>query len=312
MQGRTVRIFLVDGSRAGLVTAEIMNWTGHVLLMPRSRLAEALNRPEASRTGVYLLIGDDPENPARSMLYIGESDVVRKRIKSHAEDEKKDFWTYACVVTSKDRNLTKAHVRYLEGRLIERAKEADRATLANGTEPEIKGLLPEADTSDMEYFLSQIEVVLPVIGIDILRPKPHQAVSRSTEMTAELEKQSDTIELILSVKKHGYEAHALERDGELTVLEGSTALAEPKHATNNYAPLREQLKESGVLKLKEGAPEFLVFCEDFTFKSPSAAASVVNGRNSNGRTDWTIKKTGKTLKEHQDAQLALVVDDPGE
>jgi len=244
MQGRTVRIFLVDGSPTGLVTAEIMNWTGHALLMPRSRLAEALNRPEATRTGVYLLIGDDPENPPRSMLYVGEGDIVRKRIKSHAEDEKKDFWTHACMVTSKDRNLTKAHVRYLEGRLIELAKEADRATLANGTQPDIKRLLPESDTSVMEFFLSQIEVVLPVVGIDILRPKPRLVASRSTGMTSKTtEKQSGTIELILSVNKPGYEARALERDGELTVLKGSTALAERKHTTNNYAPLREQLKE---------------------------------------------------------------------
>lgn len=115
--GRSVRLYLVDGSPTGILTAEIMNWTGHVLVAPRSRLAEALQRGEATRTGVYFLVGDDPEQPTKSRVYVGEGDIVAERIKSHAKDEQKEFWTRACLVTSKDLNLTKAHVRYLESRL---------------------------------------------------------------------------------------------------------------------------------------------------------------------------------------------------
>lgn len=307
MQGRTVRIFLVDGLPTGIVTAEIMNWTGHALLIPRSRLVAALNRPEIVRTGVYLLIGEDAENPERYMLYVGEGDVIRNRIKSHAEN--KDFWTRACVISSKDRNLTKAHVRYLESRLISLAKEADRVTLDNSTHPDIEGLLPEADSSDMEYFLSQIEVILPVIGIDVLRPKPQRKTISSKEINTDPAMETDITELVLKVKKYGYEAHALERDGEITVFKGSTALANPPHTVNHYASLRDQLIENGTLKPKEGKENFLEFCKDYTFKSPSAAASVINGRNSNGRTEWSIKDSGKTLKEYQNEQLSLVPEE---
>src|SRR5690349_2758961 len=117
--GRNVRIFLVDGTPTGLITAEIINWTGHLLFVPRSRLAEALKRPEVDRTGVYFLVGDDAADPTRHAVYIGEGDSVADRIKLHAKDETKDFWERVCFVTSKDPNITKSHVRYLENRLIE-------------------------------------------------------------------------------------------------------------------------------------------------------------------------------------------------
>jgi hypothetical protein len=50
--GRQIRIYLVDGSPGGLLTAEIMNWTGHVVGAPRSDLRTLLRRQESSRTGI--------------------------------------------------------------------------------------------------------------------------------------------------------------------------------------------------------------------------------------------------------------------
>jgi hypothetical protein len=156
--GRSVLFYLVEGTPTGVITAEIMNWTGHVLVAPRSRIGDALQRDEASRTGVYFLVGDDPDQPTKSRVYIGEGDSVVDRIKSHAKDNAKDFWTRACIVTSKDANLTKAHVRYLESRLVEMTKQADRANVGNGNEPGRK-TLPESDIADMEFFLAQMQVI---------------------------------------------------------------------------------------------------------------------------------------------------------
>jgi hypothetical protein len=156
------------GPPTGLITAEIVNWTGHVILAPRSRLPDLLQRKEPSRTGVYFLFGPDPSNPAQTLLYIGESENVGKRMAQHNKDNEKAFWERVCIITSKDQNITKGHGKYLESRLIEIAKEAGRAKLANGTAPEYGGL-PEADLDDMEFFLEQIRVVLPVQGLDFLR-----------------------------------------------------------------------------------------------------------------------------------------------
>lgn len=112
--GRSVRLFLVDGKSTGLITAEIMNWTGHVLTGPRTELPKLLVRPEVERTGVYLLHGRDPEKLDDLVLSIGESDRVAIRLKDHSKNESKAFWERSWVITSKDQNLTKAHVRYLE------------------------------------------------------------------------------------------------------------------------------------------------------------------------------------------------------
>ena len=147
--GKSIRLYLADGTPGGLLTAEIMNWTGHVVAAPRSDLAGLLRRPEASRTGIYLLLGDDPDSLGGSLAYIGEGDDVGKRLYQHARAEDqggKDFWDRAIMLTSKDANLTKAHARYLESRFITLASQARRSRLINGTAPAPLPL-PEADVS---------------------------------------------------------------------------------------------------------------------------------------------------------------------
>jgi hypothetical protein len=298
--GRTVRLFLVDGSPTGLITAEIMNWTGHALVASRSRIGEALKREEASRTGVYFLVGDDPDQPSKTRVYIGEGDIVADRIKIHASDESKDFWTRACFITSKDTNLTKAHARYLENRLVQLTKAADRANLANSNEPTKKSL-PESDTADMEFFVEQIQLILPVVGLDFLRPRPVAPATGATASSTE-RATSAQLELMLTSSKYGYTASAIEADGEITVLAGSRAVANKEYSWNSYGPHREQLISEGRLRPVQGEP-FLEFAEDVTFQSPSAAAAVINNRNTNGRTSWIVKRTGQTLKDWQDAQI---------
>ncbi len=148
--GKTVKMFLADGTPGGLQTAEIMNWTGHIVAAPRSDLAALLSRRDVGRTGVYVLIGEDPKTGG-ILAYIGEGDEVGVRIRRHAEPEYKngkDFWDRAIVITSKDANITKAHARYLEARLIQLAQLAGRANLVNGSAPPLPAL-PEADISDM-------------------------------------------------------------------------------------------------------------------------------------------------------------------
>lgn len=167
-KGRSIRLFLADGTPGGIITAEIMNWTGHVMTAPRSRLADLIQRSEAGRTGIYILSGTDPEGGYKPLVYVGETDSVGKRLAQHNKDEAKEFWEQTCIVTSKDQNLTKAHARYLESRLIQIASEAGRVSLTNNTAPDAP-LLPEADLSDMEYFIEQLRVVLPVLGLEVLK-----------------------------------------------------------------------------------------------------------------------------------------------
>ena len=289
--GRSIRVYLVDGTPGGLLTAEIMNWTGHIVAAPRSDLATLLKRPETSRTGVYLLLGDDPETFGGTVAYIGEGDDVGTRLRQHARAEEhggKDFWDRAIVLTSKDANLTKAHARYLESGFIALAQQARRARLVNGTAPPPLPL-PEADVSDMEYFIAQAKIILPVLGVNILRTPAAAPVSAQGAAPDPATVASPTFELQL--KKEGITAAAREIDGEFTVLEGSRARSSRAGVQPAYQALREKLIQEAVL-VPDHDGRTLRFARDQVFSSPSAAAAVVVGRAANGRNDWKIQDTG--------------------
>jgi hypothetical protein len=90
MTGRSIRIFLTDGSANGILTAEIMNWTGKVVVSPRSQLVDLARRDEPKRTGVYVLVGEDPISPLKELVYIGESDNVFSRLRAYPETRRMD------------------------------------------------------------------------------------------------------------------------------------------------------------------------------------------------------------------------------
>jgi hypothetical protein len=302
-QGRSIRLFLVDGTPNGLLTAEIMNWTGHVLTGPRSRLSELVQRPEVGRTGIYFLVGPDPENSFRPLVYIGESDDVGKRLKQHNKPEEqggKDFWEKVCLVTSKDQNLTKAHVKHLESVLIARANQAQRCNLLNGTAHDY-GSLPESDLADMAFFAEQIRTVLPVLGFDFLRDtsKPVKSTP-ATEGTAP----NESPVFVMDIPRHNIHARAQEIDGEFFVLAGSTTREKWSSKHPSYQALYQQLTGDGVLC---PGPEGVVeFSKDQMFSSPSAAAAVVAGRPANGRTAWVTEHGGQTYGAWQNSRVSAV------
>lgn len=304
--GRSIRLFLVDGTPNGLLTAEIMNWTGHVLTGPRSKLTELVQRPECSRTGVYFLVGSDPDNSLRSLVYIGESDDVAKRLKQHNRPEDqggKDFWEKVCLITSKDQNLTKTHVKYLESLLIGIAKTLGHCDLTNGTAHDY-GSLPESDRADMAFFLEQIRTVLPVLGYNFLREltKPSNVVANSSTQSVSISPR-----FVADVPKYQVRAMAQEVDGEFFVLQGSKARGSWVGADGGYQGLFNQLLTDGVLQSDEKG--LMMFTDDQAFSSPSAAAAVVSGRSANGRIVWTVEGTGQTYAAWQDQQVNQVVQD---
>jgi hypothetical protein len=289
--GRSIRVFLADGTPGGLLTAEIMNWTGHIVAAPRSDLVALLRRPEISRTGVYFLLGDDPESFGGTLAYIGEGDDVGTRLRQHARTEEqggKDFWDRAIVLTSKDANLTKAHARYLESSFISLAQQARRSRLLNGTTPPLLPL-PESDRSDMEYFIAQAKIILPVLGVNILRAPASAVGAAAGAVPGPATLLSPTFELQL--RKEGITATARELDGEFTVLEGSKARSTWIGVPHAYKALHEKLvQEAALVPGNDGRT--MRFAHDQVFASPSAAAAVVVGRTSNGRNDWKIQGTG--------------------
>src|SRR6056297_2328977 len=261
-QGRSIRLFLVDGTPNGLLTAEIMNWSGHVLTGPRSKLGELIQRPECGRTGIYFLIGPDADNSLRQQVYIGESDDVAKRLKQHNRPEEqggKDFWEKVCLFTSKDQNLTKAHIKYLESLLLANAKNVGRCTLINGTAHDYINL-PESDQADMHFFIEQIRTVMPVLGFDFLRDVSRVATTQKQSSEAPLK---EAPRFAMEIPKYKIKATAQEVDGEFFVLKGSLARRKWSGAAGGYQNLYQQLCQDGVLV--DNGTDLLEFATDYAF-----------------------------------------------
>ncbi|OJU92430.1 MAG: endonuclease [Acinetobacter sp. 38-8] len=294
--GKSIKMFLADGSPNGILTAEIINWTGHVLSAPRTKLSELIQREECSRTGVYFLVGYDSEN-LLPIVYIGESDDVANRLKQHNRIEEaggKDFWEKVCLVTGKDQNITKTHIKYLESRLIEIAKRSGKCHLINGTYHQYSKL-PESDTADMEYFLEQIQVVLPVLGFDFLKELKRSDERMQNPTNNVLTEFVSETEFFLTTKDITASAKVI--DGDFVVIKGSK-VQRLSNSTFNYTMLRNSLIERGVID-----PVDFIFTQDYSFNSPSAASGVIQGRSSNGRKEWKEKGTNQTYAQWQQKQV---------
>jgi hypothetical protein len=278
-RGFSVRVFLPDGDPAGVKVIEKSNWTGTGLVIPRALFADAKKRPELDRAGVYLLVGESDSGPL-PVVYVGEGDPVRPRLEDHGR--KKDFWTHAVIFTSKDQGLNKAHVQRLESRLVELAAGAKRCVLDNGNVPQAPSL-SEADTAEVEGFLDDIRLCLPTLGYSYFE----QAV-------AAIAAAAD----VLTVKARGIEARGLETPQGFVVHAGSRAAKDEVGSLHAYLhEIRAELIRQGVFR--DAGAEYEL-AQDYTFASPSTAASVMVGRNMNGREEWKTA-SGRTLKSIQEA-----------
>lgn len=293
----TIRIFLVDGTPQGLRVVDRAGWTGTCLAFARAGYESARQRPEARRTGVYLLLGQD-ENE-RTRLYVGEGDDVRVRLDSHHRD--KDFWTHGYVLTTKDDSLNKAHVRWLEARLLQIAGEAGATILDNGTAPQLP-YLSEPDQADMESYLENALTLLPLVGVAQFAILEAQSASPATAVAvAPVEGTAYTLHTVLT------EATGRDDSRGFTVLEGALGRREKKVMTAAYERLRQSLIEDGTL-VEHGADQ-LRLTKTYAFDSPSSAASVLAGGSKNGRDEWKDVQ-GRSLKENQERATETEVHRP--
>ncbi len=169
---------------------------------------------------------------------------------------------------------------------------AGRVSLDNGQAPSAdKRRMPEADRANMEAFLANLKVILPVVGLDLLKPRPF-ATTKPTGSVPEAG------EVRFEIRhKSGVKAAGVEEEGEFIVLKGSEALKDAGYqGTNSYGELKQELIAQGVLAASAD-DKFYEFVRPYSFKSPSAAAAVVLDRNANGRLEWKV--VGSKLTYHQ-------------
>ncbi len=279
--GASIRIFLADGEADGVWVVEKTNWTGKALMAPRTRYKDLRARVDLDGPGVYLLTGPTDSGVRSSRIYIGETDDLPRRLDSH--NKTKDFWNRVIVFTSKDDNLNKAHIRYIEARLISLATQANRSELENGNVGSMPPL-SEPDTAEAEAFLREMLLIYPVLGVFAFQ-KPEDLPS-------------STVRLHLVGKDTN--AEGSETAEGFVVFAGSIGRAEAVPSTHAYGiQIRQALLDKGVL-VAEGPN--LRLTEDYLFPSPSTAAMVLMGRTANGRIEWKASD-GTTLKALQSEGL---------
>lgn len=295
--GKQIRIYLADNSASGVRHAEITNWTGQALACPRTRFDELKEWPEIRRPGVYLLFGINDES-GDNVVYVGESENVLDRLNSHISSiSGKDFWSELIAFTSKDENLTKSHVKYLESRIIALASKARRYEIKNSSSPQTP-LLPRADKDAMEEFLLQAKLILGVLGhrvLDPYLPAIHSSPSGQTQIEQTNLKESvvpvgslpPSNDNIFQLRDKKYSAQAIMTDEGMVVLAGSQAAKEAQSSlARGYKTFREHLIAKGVLTESKGR---LVFTQDQLFSSPSQAASIIFGNSRNGPKEWGLQ-----------------------
>jgi hypothetical protein len=276
--GRSIRIYLADGSAAGIRHAEVVNWTGQAVVCPRTRVAELKGWEETQRPGVYLLVGDDPEG-TRPLLYVGEAEHVLDRLKQHAADDSKEFWDQVVLFTSKDAHLTKAHVKYLESRIVELAREIERTKLVNGNTPP-RPSLPRADRDAMEEFLGPARLLLAALGFTALQPLARRLADSAVGPSGPFAH----IELRLVVPKRQTDARGYQTDEGFVVLAGSKGDATVRESLHKgWRTRREELLADGSIRTTATGIEF---ARDVLFTSSSAASSVTLGGRWGGPDGW--------------------------
>jgi hypothetical protein len=280
---------MIDGTPYGPRLGEIGNWVGKAIYSPRASVNKIMTRPEFDNPGIYCLKGDPTDDALDEKIYIGEAENIKSRLKQHLSDPNRDFKELIFFV-NKDELLTKTQIRYLESRLVQIALEAKTAQIDNGNSPSLP-TLHEADISDMEYFLEQIKLILPVMGFKFLISS-----SVSSENGLELKIKNEVHEAYL-IKTRTFKATMTETDQGYIVAKGSEAKKTlSPSCTDTYRNMRRKLVET---KIMVEIGDKLVFAEDAVFNSPSAASNMILGRNSNGFTEW-VNKQGLTFKEVQE------------
>lgn len=304
MSGRVITIHLVEGSANGLQTVEIDGWIGEVFVAPKTDLATFLQQPELQGLGVYVLVGDDPQNFNQNTVYIGQGQV-KVRLTQHVSDQDKDYWDGKTIaIIAKDNSLNTADCHYLESRLIELARKSGTCTVKNIQKPAPTHLVA-TDKTKAENFLAQILVLLPVLNIDYFAQSP-TITPTAASYSSPAKKQ--TVSPMPTSPRFVLKSGAVTADAELVnnkfiVLKGS--LVNPTEANSvgkSNSALRSQLKANEKITSDTSSGKW-VFSEDVAFNSPSAAAAVICGFSIAGPQVWKIKNTQQTYGEWQQAQV---------
>lgn len=296
MKPLSIKIFLSQGDPSGIRTAQMSMSTILAIAFKANQFPEVKNQFKEllNSPGVYVLIGTNDEG---FQAYIGESEDVAGRLAIHSKSKGKEnavneFWDETVVLISKDENLTKSHVRYVESRLLSSNFDTSRWSIRNGNRASADaGRLPIESKAEMNEFIEQGKILIGILGWDVFRD-PKNISDSSFEQVYDVANTQQTEKLVFSCKGKTHDAKmVVAPNGDCIVQKGSKARLEIAKSTREALQAQRKALMDDNLLNREG--DVLVFTSNYAFKSPSNAASVVSGANVNGHTSWVLPD-GKT------------------
>lgn len=262
--GKSIELFLVNGTADSLITAELSNWNGKAIKIPRIEVASC-NRDDITQAGVYFLFCK--EDDGSDSVYIGEAENVKERLVQHLRDyqseKEKYYWSTAVIFVGRD--LNKALIRYLENRFVEIARSSKRyLVLTKNTYRNT--VMKESQIAVMEEFVDNVKVLINALGYKVLEPYA-QTDSPSTSTDDE----------VLSLSTGSASATGKVTTEGFVVFEGATVNEKTsvKSLSASMQKLRQKLFDAG--KVKD-----LTTTEDILFSSSSAAADFILGYSVSG------------------------------
>lgn len=287
--GKSIELFLVNGSADSLITAELSNWNGKAIKIPRIEVASC-NRDDITQAGVYFLFCKDDDGS--DSVYIREAENVKERLVQHLRDyqseKEKYYWTTAVIFIGRD--LNKALIRYLENRFVEVARVCKRYTVL--TKNTYKNtVMKESQIAVMEEFVDNVKTLISALGYKVLEP-----LNKPVIIVSDVGEHSDTEDLSLHLERTIKGLGKVEADGVRTsegfvVLQGSRIAVEDDDTIP--VVLKQQRRKVSVI---DG-----VLQEDVLFSSPSYAAMFVIGKSANGLISWK-DETGRSLKDIENSE----------
>lgn len=271
--GKSIELFFVNGTSKGVVTAELRNWSGKAIKIPRIEIGKYKNE-ELNYVGVYLLYCTDEDGNEK--IYVGESEDVENRLKQHIKDYDKGketfYWNQAIAFV--DNRLDKAEIRYIENHFANEIYEIEpKRLLTKSTYNNTN--LKASQIAVSEEFCENAKTLLSALGEKLVVVAP-----KAEENTNYLYCKGKTSNAIGFISNNGF-----------TVLEGSVINEGTAKSFDDkaYFRLRQKLIDEKIIVDYK-------FVRNYEFNAPSAASSVILGRASNGKIEWKTK-SGKNLSE---------------
>jgi hypothetical protein len=286
--GKTIKLFLMDSDPNGRIVCELSNWTGKAYRIPRGKVKDCSNREDLKSTTVYLLFGKPETSTDKAKVYIGEAENAYSRLVYHVSE--KEFWNEAVVFISKDENLNKAHIKYLESRLFEIANTAFRYEIQNTNIP-TKSSISESDQAEMEEFIEYIKILINTMGFKVFEPLIKQDLVNN-----------DNEEKLYIKAIRGADAKGKRTSDGFVVFRNSEIATDTvkSYREKGLNKLRDELIENKIIVKVE---DKLIFKSDYLFSSPSAAAMVIMGRSANGLLEWK-DSFGKVLRDIEKQEIS--------